>query len=285
MKIISSIKEIRGFIENNKNINKKVSLIPTMGNLHDGHISLIEEAKKRHNIIVVSIFVNPLQFNDQQDYNNYPKTLDNDINILSDNAIDCLFIPEKDEIIKENFLKINLPWGFNNMLCGKFRKNHFEGVYYIVKELFDIINPDYVFFGEKDYQQSTLIKYLIKNDFKNIMLVICPTKRDSNGLALSSRNNLIDKNILIQTSKIFNKIKDTCVQYYKKTGLKDFEKFYIFNDIFETEYVHIYNDSLFDKKHGITDVSTKKHYDDRIFVALKVNDVRLIDNQIIREYN
>ena len=103
MKIISSIKEIRGFIENNKNINKKVSLIPTMGNLHDGHISLIEEAKKRHNIIVVSIFVNPLQFNDQQDYNNYPKTLDNDINILSDNAIDCLFIQKKMKLLKKIF--------------------------------------------------------------------------------------------------------------------------------------------------------------------------------------
>ena len=188
MKIITSVVEIENYVNHLKNEKHAVSLIPTMGNLHDGHISLIKNSEKFKSKKIVSIFINPLQFNDEKDFKSYPVSLEEDLDILEKNNIDCLFMPNKEILSNLNY-QIVLPSGFSTLLCGKYRKGHFEGVYKIVKKLFDITCPEHVFFSKKDYQQLILIKFLIYNT--KINLVECPTVRDINGLALSSRNRYL----------------------------------------------------------------------------------------------
>ena len=284
MVIVKSLSEIRNKIIEIKSNHKKISLIPTMGNIHDGHLSLIRESRSYDSIRIVTIFVNPLQFDNLTDLNNYPNTLEDDISFLRKEKVDYLYIPIRDEILLDIDNSKQLPWGFNNMLCGKLRKNHFNGVYAIVKKLFEIIKPSYVFFGEKDYQQTILIKYIIENYFEKIKLVICPTIRNSSQLALSSRNFLISKHSLSEISAIIKALKKTCIEYYLTTGLKDFKKFYLLNDECRTQYIEIHNERLLHQKHGvkkILDIANNK----RIFIAVYIENIRLIDNQSLEEYD
>jgi len=264
--------------------HKKISLIPTMGNIHDGHLSLIRDSQNYDSIKIVTIFVNPLQFDNLTDLKNYPNTLEDDISFLQKEKVDYLYIPIRDEILLDIENSNQLPWGFNNMLCGKLRINHFNGVFAIVKKLFEIIEPTYVFFGEKDYQQTILIRYVIENYFEKIKMIVCPTIRDSNQLALSSRNSLISKISLSETSAIIQALKKTCIDYYLTTGLKDFKKFYLLNDVCKTQYVEIHNERLLHQKHGvkkILDITNNR----RIFIATYIENTRLIDNQSLEEYD
>ena len=140
------------------------------------------------------------------------------------------------------------------------------------------------FFGEKDYQQTILIKYVIENYFEKIKMIVCPTIRDSNQLALSSRNSLISKISLSETSAIIQALKKTCIDYYLTTGLKDFKKFYLLNDVCKTQYVEIHNERLLHQKHGvkkILDITNNR----RIFIATYIENIRLIDNQSLEEYD
>ena len=284
MIIVKSLREIRNKIMEIKSNHKKISLIPTMGNIHDGHLSLIRDSQNYDSIKIVTIFVNPLQFDNLTDLKNYPNTLEDDISFLQKEKVDYLYIPIRDEILLDIENSNQLPWGFNNMLCGKLRINHFNGVFAIVKKLFEIIEPTYVFFGEKDYQQTILIKYVIENYFEKIKMIVCPTIRDSNQLALSSRNSLISKISLSETSAIIQALKKTCIDYYLTTGLKDFKKFYLLNDVCRTQYVEIHNERLLHQKHGvkkILDITNNR----RIFIATYIENTRLIDNQSLEEYD
>lgn len=271
MEIITSKKEIAHYTKFLKSSNKKISLIPTMGNLHDGHLSLIKSSESYESIKIASLFVNPLQFNSKEDFKNYPSTIDNDIKILQKNNIDCLFMPDKNDILPKDFENIKLPWGFNNLLCGKYRPGHFEGVYIIVKQLIDAINPDYMFFGEKDYQQLLLIKYIHQEFYKKInklLIVSCPTIRDGNGLALSSRNNLLnDKQKTLVSKKILD-IRENLTDL--KTSLN--------TDGFSIEYIEEWNLSNLHSQHGLLGIEKKLNNKKRIFLAIYVGKVRLIDN-------
>ncbi len=284
MIIIKSLSKIRDKIIEIKSNNKKISLIPTMGNIHDGHLSLIRNSQNYDSIRIVTIFVNPLQFDNLTDLENYPNTLEKDIYHLEKEKVDFLYIPNREEILVDIDNSRQLPWGFSNMLCGKLRGNHFNGVFAIVKKLFEIIEPSYVFFGEKDYQQTILIKYIIENYFEKIKMIICPTIRNSNQLALSSRNSLISKISLSETSAIIQALKKTCIDYYLTTGLKDFKKFYLLNDICNTQYIEIHNDRLLHQKHGVNKTLDIKN-NRRIFIAAYIENIRLIDNQSLEEYD
>ena len=180
---------------------KILSLVPTMGSLHKGHISLIKSALKYSDEVWVSIFVNPTQFNDINDYKKYPVNYKQDINIIkSINQNINIFLPSIDDIYGKKIIRDKFNFdGIDKILEGIKRPGHFDGVATIVKKLFEIFNPNFVFFGEKDFQQTMVIQKIIDDYFKDIKMIICPTIRAKNGLALSSRNTLLSK----KAKKIF----------------------------------------------------------------------------------
>ena len=187
------MKIIKLSLELEKNLKglEDIILIPTMGNLHEGHISLITEAKKISNNIILSIFINPIQFNSKNDLESYPRTLDNDINLLNNTDVSILFNPSEEDIYQKNSkLSYKMPM-ISNELCGKSRPGHFKGVLTVIDRLFKLIKPSYAIFGKKDYQQLYLIKKFVLESNLSIKIIEAPTIRSTNNLALSPRNNLL----------------------------------------------------------------------------------------------
>ncbi|MBI1939853.1 MAG: pantoate--beta-alanine ligase [Ignavibacteriales bacterium] len=190
-KIIKSISEWKQLRKTKEFFGKSVGFVPTMGALHAGHESLIKTCVEQNDISVVSIFVNPAQFNDPNDFKNYPVTFDNDSSLLEKNKVDFLFQPDRDEIYHDNYKYRVTENELSKILCGAFRHGHFEGVLTIVLKLLNIIEPDKTYFGEKDYQQYKLIYGMATAFFLNTEIIPCPTIREKDGLAMSSRNLLL----------------------------------------------------------------------------------------------
>ncbi|MDH7604234.1 MAG: pantoate--beta-alanine ligase [Melioribacter sp.] len=247
IKKISEWKEIRNSDELK---NKTVGFVPTMGALHKGHISLIEKCVNENDISVVSIFVNPTQFNDPNDLRNYPRTFEEDLAILKNHNVDFLFYPEYEEIYQDNYKYRIVETDFSKKLCGAFRPGHFEGVLTIVMKLFNIIRPHKAYFGEKDYQQLKLIDGMCKAFFMDIEIIPCPIVRDEDGLALSSRNLLLSKEereFSLNFPKLLasNKTKEQIKKELEELG-------------FKVDYI--------------------EEFEGRRFGAVHVGKVRLIDN-------
>lgn len=193
---VESVSGLRELLNDKKNI----VFIPTMGNLHEGHLSLIDQATLISRTVVVSIFINPAQFNSSQDLEKYPRTIGQDIALLSPYENVIIFVPQLNEIYPETPNKnYDLP-PIANELCGKYRPGHFNGVITVIDRLFNLIKPQAAIFGKKDYQQLHLIKEFSKVSYPTIEIIGMPTIRDGNGLALSSRNNLFEKEQLIDIS-------------------------------------------------------------------------------------
>ena len=171
--------------------DKEIGFVPTMGALHKGHISLINKSIAENNITIVSIFVNPTQFNDPEDLKKYPGNTDNDIRILEPLNVDYLFAPEHNLLYNDNYLYRINETIFSKELCGAQREGHFEGVLTVVMKLLNIVNSHRAYFGEKDFQQYKLIKGMAEAFFMNVEIVLSPTIRENDGLALSSRNLLL----------------------------------------------------------------------------------------------
>ncbi|MFO7865086.1 MAG: pantoate--beta-alanine ligase [Salinivirgaceae bacterium] len=183
-----TIKAVREAIQNAAGANKKVGFVPTMGALHQGHLSLIDIAKKNADVVVVSVFVNPTQFNDPKDFEKYPRTIDDDIKKLDEAGVDIVFNPETSEIYPEKDTR-DFDFGLlDKVMEGKHRPGHFKGVAQVVSRLFDIVKPQIAVFGEKDYQQLAVIKKLVNDYNYSIEIIPGPTLREANGLAMSSRN-------------------------------------------------------------------------------------------------
>lgn len=201
-----------------------IAFVPTMGNLHDGHLKLIEEALKKTKYVVVSIFINPLQFNSKDDFKNYPRTLDEDLLMLQKLDVPFVFVPSKEDIIDSSqTIEIHLP-DIANDLCGRFRPGHFNGVATIVCKLFNLIQPELAFFGRKDFQQLFLIKELVKQLNYPIHIIAIDTVRHKDGLAKSSRNNLLSKEDRKKAPQLFelmNTMKEKVMQ--KKLSFKEIE--------------------------------------------------------------
>ena len=201
MKVISSLEDVKPFINDNKS-DKTISLIPTMGNIHSGHTKLIKSASSS-SLKIVSIYVNELQFNDRNDYISYPRTLANDLSICEDNNVDLVFAPDSSVVSKLlDDDKNDLP-KFTSYMCGANRPGHFSGVYRIVKFLFEILGPNYAYFGKKDFQQLLLIKYIANTYFPKLKIIDVDTVRDSKNIALSSRLNKISSKSFHQVKLIF----------------------------------------------------------------------------------
>ncbi|HIP37659.1 MAG TPA: pantoate--beta-alanine ligase [Crocinitomix sp.] len=188
---IIELKQVKSRMINNDS-SFCVGFVPTMGALHEGHLSLIEAAKKQCDIVICSVFVNPTQFNEKSDLQNYPRTLEKDLQLLKKNGCDIVFTPSVEEMYptknEDYFIDLN---GLGDVLEGKFRPGHFNGVCMVVEKLFKIVEPNKAFFGIKDFQQVAVIKHLVIEKQINVEIVSCPIKRDKNGLALSSRNTLL----------------------------------------------------------------------------------------------
>lgn len=220
MHVIHTQKEL---VETLKKLTN-IAFVPTMGNLHDGHLKLIEEALKKTKYVVVSIFINPLQFNSKDDFKNYPRTLDEDLLMLQKLDVPFVFVPSKEDIIDSSqTIEIHLS-DIANDLCGRFRPGHFNGVATIVCKLFNLIQPELAFFGKKDFQQLFLIKELVKQLNYPIHIIAIDTVRDKDGLAKSSRNNLLSKEDRKKAPQLFelmNAMKEKVMQ--KKLSFKEIE--------------------------------------------------------------
>ena len=203
MKIIQSSLELK------ENLNKleNIFLIPTMGNLHEGHISLIKEAKKLSNNIILTIFINPIQFNSKNDLESYPRTLSQDIDALKGTGVSILFNPSAEDIYPTNpNLSYKMPI-ISNELCGEIRTDHFKGVVTVIDRLFKLIKPSYAIFGKKDYQQLYLIKRFVFDSKLPIKIIEAPTIRNINNLALSSRNSLLNNKDINNAVGLYKKLK------------------------------------------------------------------------------
>ncbi|MFM9945404.1 MAG: pantoate--beta-alanine ligase [Bacteroidia bacterium] len=189
MIVIKSPFELDILLNRLRGSKKKIGFVATMGALHNGHISLIERSKSENDTTVCSIFVNPKQFNDVEDLEKYPRPIEADIKLLTESKTDILFLPSIQDIYPINYIEllINLN-GFDNNLEGKLRPGHFQGVAQVVKQLFNFVKPDKAYFGQKDYQQTLVIKQIVKQFKLPLEIVICAILREENGLAMSSRN-------------------------------------------------------------------------------------------------
>ena len=252
-----------------------IAFVPTMGNLHDGHLKLIEEALKKTKYVVVSIFINPLQFNSKDDFKNYPRTLDEDLLMLQKLDVPFVFVPSKEDIIDSSqTIEIHLPYIAND-LCGRFRPGHFNGVATIVCKLFNLIQPELAFFGKKDFQQLFLIKELVKQLNYPIHIIAIDTVRHKNGLAKSSRNNLLSKEDRKKAPQLFelmNAMKEKVMQ--KKLSFKEIE----------SDAERLLNDSGWIVDYlairSAQSLKTPVHHEKQMVIlgAATLGSVRLIDN-------
>ena len=190
MLTISDIGELNKSLSVKRKESRHISLVPTMGNLHDGHLKLVKEASQISDFVCVSVFVNPLQFGPEEDFSSYPRTLDEDIQKLENTECALLFVPEPNELLLDIKTHTADPF-LSSILCGKTRKNHFDGVVTIVNKLFELFDPDTTFFGEKDYQQLMIIKEFVSRQSLNVLVKGIPTEREDSGLAKSSRNQYL----------------------------------------------------------------------------------------------
>ena len=279
MKVVTTKKELISFINDFRKKGKTIGLVPTMGALHEGHLSLVRECKKNTDITVVIIFVNPTQFNDPEDLKRYPRTPEQDISLL--NTVDCdlVFLPTVEEIYPEKDIrKFNFGY-LENIMEGARRPGHFNGVGQVVSRLFDIVTPDKAFFGMKDFQQIAIIKNMVQQLNYKIDIVSCPIIREASGLALSSRNMLLDEehkknapHIYATLKKARNLVAQMSVDDLKKWITDQIDS----NPYLKTEYVEIVDNTT------LQIIQNWNEKNDRVVcVAVHAGKIRLIDNIVL----
>ena len=277
MNIFKTKKEIKSYLTAQNQQNKTIGFIPTMGALHKGHLSLIQEAKKKNDLVVVSIFINPTQFNNTSDFAKYPKTIENDTQLLNRVFCDVLFLPSADEIYNNNIASEKFDFeGLEDQMEGKFRQGHFDGVATVVKAFFEIINPDIAYFGQKDFQQLQIIKKMVKKYHLNTKIKGCPIFREADGLAMSSRNVRLSKEHRTAAPFIYKTLKEARDKFNVKNATKatewvenEFKK----NTFLELEYFTIADEKTLESAES--NESDKKY---RAFIAVFAGEIRLIDN-------
>ena len=278
MHIYYSIEQLQAYLNVERKKNSSIGFVPTMGALHNGHLSLIAKSRELANVTICSIFVNPTQFNNVEDLKKYPRTLEKDSKLLKDSECDVLFLPELSEMYPTG--KATKHFNFGNIelvMEGKHRPGHFNGVGTIVSKFFDIVNPDFAFFGEKDYQQLAIISRLTEIENYSVKIVPCAVSRAEDGLALSSRNarlTTLQREAAPIIYKSILKAKKLVTSHspieIERIVQKEIEK----NLELKVEYIEICDDKTLEKA---TEWLENKTY--RIFIASFCGDVRLIDNE------
>jgi pantoate--beta-alanine ligase len=274
--------DLRGFLDKKTNERGKVGFVPTMGALHEGHISLVERSRQDNSITVCSIFVNPTQFNDPKDFEKYPITIEQDLQRLEQSGCDLLFLPSGDEIYP-NGLPTTETYELGiieTILEGKYRPGHFQGVCMVMKRLLDIVRPDNLYLGQKDYQQCMVIKKPIRDFFPSTQVDVCPIIREPDGLAMSSRNKRLDNEARKQAPAIYRALKKIgenigaqTLQSLKTAAAEDLE-----DQGFKVDYVEIADAATLQP---ITDWNRKQK--SVALAAAFLGDVRLIDNLKLNE--
>ena len=265
------------YIDLQKEQNNSIGFAPTMGALHAGHISLYEEANKDNDVVISSIFVNPTQFNNPDDLEKYPRTVENDIEKLQNSKlVDAVYIPKVEDIYPNGMERKHYNFGgIENEMEGAARPGHFDGVGTVVEELFRQVRPDNAYFGEKDFQQLQIIKKLVEKEQLPITIVGCPIFREANGLAMSSRNERLNSETREKAAFIYQsllKVKSLfsskSIAEIKATIETDFKM----QSTFELEYLEIADEATLESSEIKSD--TKSY---RAFIAVFANNVRLID--------
>ena len=276
MKIVENKKKLNDFLNEIRKKGQKIGLIPTMGSIHGGHLSLIDKSKKINCFSLATIFVNPTQFNDPKDFDKYPQNRDLDIAQLKQIQCDALYFPQIEELYPEGINSHKTIFNFRNILCDKFRPGHFDGVTTVVKLLFDIIKPDHAFFGEKDFQQLKIIQKIVEKEKLPILIHPCNSIRMLNGISFSSRY----KNLQSSQEKVFDKaannIKNSVLELKKKIDVKTLKKLkgeLIKNNIKKIDYLEVRDE--------INLLPTAKNQKARLFVAFYIGNIRIIDNFVL----
>lgn len=278
MKVVNTKNELVSLIEGYKKEGKNIGFVPTMGALHNGHLSLVRICKKNCELAIVSVFVNPTQFNDPEDLKRYPRTPEKDAVLLESAGCDIAFFPAVEEIYPEKDER-KFDFGYlESVMEGAKRPGHFNGVGQVVSRLFDIVQPDKAFFGMKDFQQVAIIKNMVQQLKYNIEIIPCPIIREESGLALSSRNALLDEDhkknaphIYATLKKARNLVSQMSVAELKKWISAEIDS----NPYLETEYVEIVDNATLKTTENWEEKGTKV-----VCVAVYAGKIRLIDNMV-----
>jgi pantoate--beta-alanine ligase len=281
MRTIRNIQKTKRIIGNQKQKNKSIGFVATLGCIHQGHLSLIKKARKETDFLVVSIYVNPTQFGPGEDYNKYPRDLKKDKSLLRKESVDLLFAPLNIDIYPKDYQTYVISQGnLSKNLCGASREGHFNGVCTIVDKLFNIIKPDVSYFGQKDYQQAQIIKQMVKDLNKDVKIKVLPIVREKDGLALSSRNQYLDSTERKKAKLLYQLLKEAKDKI--KKGNKNPEsikqsiraKIQNVKDI-KIDYIEIVDAKTLEKI---------KYIKGQVLIALAiyVGKTRLIDNILVR---
>ena len=277
MNVFNNKVDLNHFINTNSSLNSTIGFVPTMGALHAGHLSLLQKSTENNSLTVISIFVNPTQFNNQEDLAKYPRTLDNDVEKIKSvsNKI-IVYAPTVDDIYEGNTKSNHYDFdGLEHQMEGKFRPGHFDGVGTVVTRLFEIVNPTNAYFGEKDFQQLQIVKKLVEKENLPVNIIGCPIFREPNGLAMSSRNERLTSEEKEKASIIFKTITEAKKLFGTKSAKEVSEfvsKTFKNNQTFELEYFEIANEATL-----LPCVRKSKDKKYRGFIAVFVNNIRLID--------
>lgn len=278
--IVEKVKDMKKLSEKYLKENKTIGFVPTMGFLHEGHLSLVRRAREENDIVVVSIFVNPTQFGPNEDYESYPRDFERDVKLLKELNVDVVFYPSVEEMYPKDFSTYVEETKLSRYLCGKSRPGHFRGVCTIVTKLFNIVRPTRAYFGQKDAQQFRVIKRMVRDLNMDVELVECPIVREHDGLAMSSRNIYLSGDERAQALALYNSLK--LAENLIKSGERDAEvvknamkEFLSRYDKVKIDYVEIVDEET---------LEPVKHIEGKVIVAIAcwVGKARLIDNVIVQ---
>ena len=276
MELVKTVEDLQSFLTTCRTEGQKIGFVPTMGALHEGHLSLIRASKQKTDATVCSIFVNPTQFNDREDYEKYPQTLEQDLALLESENCDFVFVPSYNEVYGT---EMSDKFSFGNLetvMEGAFRPGHFAGVAQIVSRLFRMVQPDIAFFGQKDFQQYVIIKDLVRQMQLPIQIEACPIVREKSGLAMSSRNQRLSEKEKQEAANIYKTLKEA--QLLQKEKTPEELKLWVEDRIKEIdglklEYFDIVNDE------NLQSISSWQDKGKKVAcIAVFCGNVRLIDN-------
>lgn len=279
MKVIKSANDLNHIIKELKQEDKQIGFVPTMGYLHEGHVSLVRRARSENDVVVVSIFVNPTQFGPKEDFKNYPRNLNRDKKLLSSVGADYLFLPSRSSIYPKGFRNYVNPGPLALPLCGAKRPGHFRGVATVVNRLFEIVTPDHAYFGEKDYQQVKVVQDMVRRKNLKVRIRTCPIVREKDGLAISSRNRYLSKQERIKARALSRSLKEArkIIRRGEKnpSQVKQLIRRILLPQVDKIDYIELMNPE---------ELTPLKRLNPPILIALAcfVGRTRLIDNLVIK---
>ncbi len=283
MKIIESIPEMKKVSQASRDEGKKITFVPTMGCLHEGHLSLMKKGRDVGDVLVVSIFVNPIQFGQGEDFEKYPRDMEKDRELCEAEGVDILFVPKTEDMYPDEYqTAVEVLWVTKN-LCGRFRPGHFRGVATVVTKLFNIVRPQYAIFGEKDYQQLVAIRRLVKDLDLDVDVLGMPIVREPDGLAMSSRNAYLSKEERKAALSIYRALQSAKELYDKgertnRVLLKEVKRIIELEPMLKPEYGKV------------VDIQTMEDIESAgkealLAISARVGNTRLIDNIVLRKQN